>query len=112
MEKSGAFLGLKLLAVVCLSLWFVVIAMIYSEADTGEYWAYLSLSFLWVLSSGMWLFSSPQWRGWLFIVAVFCWGGIFVLEETLPSIKREFVKMSCADIDLVYDEVKGECVAH
>ena len=111
MEKSRAFLGLKLLAVVCLSLWFVVVAMMYSEAEVGDYWAYLTLAFLYVLSSGAWLFSSSRWQGWLFVVAVFCWGGLFVLEEYLPSIKREFVKMSCADIDLVYDEVKGECVA-
>ena len=111
MEKGRSWLWLKLVIMTGLSLWLVVTAMIYSGAERWEYVAYMTACLLCVLVSAGVFFLSFLQRRWLLPLALFCWGFVFVLGEYLPSIKREFIKMSCADIDLVYDEATGECYA-
>lgn len=57
------------------------------------------------------LFLPQKFRIWflggMVLFAVLGW----LAEEHFPSIRQEFERMSCADIDLDYDETTGACVA-
>ncbi len=111
MDLVGMRLSIKLAVLVVGGLLLFVEAMIYSGAELWEYLAYLFLHFLFLccLAGALFLPRKPQiwFGGGMVLFALASW----VAEERLPSIRREFVKMSCADIDLVYDETKGICAA-
>lgn len=110
MEKCGDKLPVKLTVLVFGGLLLFVEAMIYYGAELFEYLGYLALHFLCLCCLAGVFFTPRKFRIWL-------WGGIvlFVVlsrfaEEHFPSIRQEFERMSCADIDLDYDETTGACV--
>ncbi len=110
MERRGVRLVGKLLVLAGASFWLVIVAMIYRGAEAGEYWLYLAVRLLFAAFLFGAMFGAAKYRLYLWGGVVLSVGLIWLTEGWVPSVQREFMRMSCGDIDLLYDEVTGKCV--
>lgn len=110
MEKREVRLVGKLLVLVYVSVWLIIGAVIYRGAETEEYWLYLAVRFLFAIFLFGAMFGAVKFRAYLWGGVLLSAGLIWMTEEWMPSVQQEFMKMSCEDIDLVYDEVTKKCV--